>query len=58
MLGLQIQAQNNVRLFLLTSWWDEVIIETANTRLQALVDGPGATVVQHCAHLGKVLSLT
>ena len=46
------------RPFLLTSGRDEVVIEPANTCLQALVDAPRVTAVRHCGHLGKILTRT
>ena len=58
LLELEMQTQDTVRLFLLTSRRDGVVIEPANTCLQALVDAPRVTAVRHCAHLGTVLTPT
>jgi hypothetical protein len=53
-----MQAHDIVRLFLLTSGRDEVVIEPANTCLQALVHAPEVTAFRHCAHLVTVLTPT
>lgn len=51
-----MQAQDIIRLCLLTSRRDEVVFEPANTCLQALVDAPRVTAVRHCAHFETLLT--
>ena len=53
-----MQTQGTVRLCLLTSRRDEIVIEPAKTCLQALVEAQRVIAVRHCAHLETVLTPT